>query len=72
MYFLKSTFQAQWEFVTLDELHEFIEVACAEAGGFDWIESIVDDEGIEYGCSWTLELQKIGERAWPLTQRSRG
>jgi hypothetical protein len=59
MYFLKSTSLAQWEFSTLEELQEFIEVACAQSGGFDWIESIVDDEGTEYGCSWTLEIQKI-------------
>ena len=59
MYYLTSSIGEHWEFERLQELKEFIEVACTESGGFDWIESIVDDARNSYGCSWTLEIEKL-------------
>lgn len=59
VYYLISSIGERWEFEKLEELEEFIEVAFTESGGFDWIESIVDDVGTYYGCSWTLEIEKL-------------
>jgi len=59
MYYLTSSIGEHWQFERLEELEEFIEVAFTEAGGFDWIDSIVDHYGTSYGCTWTLKIEKI-------------
>lgn len=59
MYFLTDTNGNVFEFFTEAELKEYVEIRHAEAGGFDWITEIKDDEGKPYGCSWSLELMEI-------------
>lgn len=61
MYYLTSSIGERWQFEKLEELEEFIEVACAESGGFDWIETIGDHNGTSYGCSWSLKIEKIDQ-----------
>jgi hypothetical protein len=46
-------------FDTIEELKEYIESRHAEEGGFDWISEIKDSTGDFYGCTWTLEIEKI-------------
>jgi len=46
-------------FETVEELKEYVEIRHAEEGGFDWISEIKDGRGRPYGCSWTLEIERI-------------
>jgi len=59
MYFLYDTNSRVYQFHSIEELREYIEIRHAEQGGFDWISEIKDSSGIQYGCSWSLQIEKI-------------
>ena len=59
MYFLYDTNSRVYQFHSIEELREYIEIRHAEQGGFDWISEIKDSAGIQYGCSWSLQIEKI-------------
>ncbi len=60
MFFLRDTNNFVHQFDRIEELMEYIEIRHAEEGGFDWISEIKDDKGIHYGCSWNLQIERIG------------
>jgi hypothetical protein len=60
MFLLYNTWGHIEKFKTLDKLKKYIETRHAEEGGFDWISEIKDEHGMQYGCSWSLELEQIG------------
>lgn len=59
MFLLCDTNDYLHRFATLEELKEYIETKHAEGGGFDWISEIKDEQGRNYGCSWSLEIEPI-------------
>jgi hypothetical protein len=60
MYFLRDTHGQTQRFGAIGELKEYIETRHAEEGGWDWISEIADSKGRQYGCSWGLEIERIG------------
>lgn len=60
MYFLRDTNGYVYQFESMEELKEYIEIRHAEAGGFDWISEVKDSEEKNYGCSWSLQIIPIG------------
>lgn len=59
MFFLRDTMGHRESFDTLEELKEYVEIRHAEEGGFDWISEIRDGRGRQYGCNWSLEIERI-------------
>jgi len=59
MFLLRDTMGHTEMFETVEELKEYVEIRHAEEGGFDWISEIKDGRGRPYGCSWTLEIERI-------------
>lgn len=59
MFFLRDTMNHTESFDTVEELKEYVEIRHAEEGGFDWISEIKDGRGRQYGCTWSLEIERI-------------
>lgn len=59
MYYLRDTYGHRESFDSMVELKEYVETRHAGEGGWDWISEITDSRGRNYGCSWSLEIERI-------------
>jgi hypothetical protein len=47
------------KFERSEGLIEYIEIRHAEEGGFDWISTIIDNKGNNYGCTWSVKIEPL-------------